>query len=58
MIARIAPLLDLEPRFDLPTADQLILAKAARKRSLTWSLPSPAPKDAGRSKRSGRVGVT
>jgi cell division protein FtsI (penicillin-binding protein 3) len=28
VIARIAPLLDLEPRFDLPTADQLILAKA------------------------------
>ena len=26
MIARIAPLLGLEPRFDLPTADQLILA--------------------------------
>ena len=28
VIARIAPLLDLEPRFDLPKADQLILAKA------------------------------
>jgi cell division protein FtsI (penicillin-binding protein 3) len=28
VIARIGPLLDLEPRFDLPTADQLILAKA------------------------------
>ena len=29
VIARIAPLLDLEPRFDLPKADQLILAKAS-----------------------------
>jgi cell division protein FtsI (penicillin-binding protein 3) len=28
VIARIAPLLDLEPRFDLPKADQLILANA------------------------------
>ena len=28
VIARIAPLLDLEPRFDLPKAEQLILAKA------------------------------
>ena len=28
VITRIAPLLDLEPRFDLPKADQLILAKA------------------------------
>jgi cell division protein FtsI (penicillin-binding protein 3) len=28
VIARIAPLLDIEPRFDLPKADQLILAKA------------------------------
>jgi len=28
VIARIAPLLDLEPRLDLPKADQLILAKA------------------------------
>jgi cell division protein FtsI (penicillin-binding protein 3) len=28
VIARIGPLLDLEPRFDLPKADQLILAKA------------------------------
>ena len=27
VIARIAPLLGLEPRFDLPPADQLILAK-------------------------------
>ena len=26
MIARIAPLLGIEPRFDLPPADQLILA--------------------------------
>ncbi len=28
VIARIAPLLDIAPRFDLPKADQLILAKA------------------------------
>ena len=28
VIARVAPLLDLEPRFDLPKADQLILARA------------------------------
>src|SRR5664279_1945560 len=28
VIARVAPLLDLTPRFDLPKADQLILAKA------------------------------
>ncbi len=28
VITRIGPLLDLEPRFDLPNADQLILAKA------------------------------
>ena len=28
VIKRVAPLLDLEPRFDLPKADQLILAKA------------------------------
>ena len=28
MIARIAPLLGLEPRFDLPPADKLILASA------------------------------
>ena len=27
VIARIAPLLGIEPRFDLPPADQLILAK-------------------------------
>ena len=32
VIARIAPLLDLEPRFDLPKADQLILAKAIESR--------------------------
>jgi cell division protein FtsI (penicillin-binding protein 3) len=32
VIARIAPLLDLEPRFDLPKADQLILAKATESR--------------------------
>jgi cell division protein FtsI (penicillin-binding protein 3) len=30
VIARIAPLLDIEPRFDLPKADQLILAKAGQ----------------------------
>jgi len=28
----VAPLLDLEPRFDLPKADQLILAKATESR--------------------------
>jgi cell division protein FtsI (penicillin-binding protein 3) len=27
VIARIAPMLGLEPRFDLPPAEQLILAK-------------------------------
>jgi cell division protein FtsI (penicillin-binding protein 3) len=32
VIARIAPLLDLEPRFDLPKADQLILARASESR--------------------------
>jgi len=32
VIARIGPLLDLEPRFDLPKADQLILAKATESR--------------------------
>ena len=32
VIARVAPLLDLEPRFDLPKADQLILAKATESR--------------------------
>ncbi len=32
VIARVAPLLDLEPRFDLPKADQLILAKASESR--------------------------
>ena len=32
VITRIAPLLDLEPRFDLPKADQLILAKATETR--------------------------
>jgi cell division protein FtsI (penicillin-binding protein 3) len=32
VIARVAPLLDLEPRFDLPKADRLILAKAAESR--------------------------
>jgi cell division protein FtsI (penicillin-binding protein 3) len=30
VIARIAPLLGIEPRFDLPPADQLILARVAR----------------------------
>jgi cell division protein FtsI (penicillin-binding protein 3) len=30
VIARIAPMLGIEPRFDLPPAEQLILAKAAR----------------------------
>ncbi len=32
VIARIAPLLDIVPRFDLPKADQLILAKATESR--------------------------
>ncbi len=32
VIARVAPLLGLEPRFDLPKADQLILAKAVESR--------------------------
>jgi cell division protein FtsI (penicillin-binding protein 3) len=32
VITRVAPLLDIEPRFDLPKADQLILAKAAETR--------------------------
>ncbi len=32
VISRIAPLLDLEPRLDLPKADQLILAKATESR--------------------------
>ncbi len=32
VIARVAPLLDLEPRFDLPKADRLILAKAVESR--------------------------
>ena len=30
VIARIAPMLGIEPRFELPSADQLILAKAPR----------------------------
>jgi cell division protein FtsI (penicillin-binding protein 3) len=32
VIARVAPLLDLEPRFDLPPADQLILANQVASR--------------------------
>ncbi|HEY5279882.1 MAG TPA: penicillin-binding protein 2 [Pseudolabrys sp.] len=32
VIARVAPLLDIEPRFDLPKADQLILANLATNR--------------------------
>jgi cell division protein FtsI (penicillin-binding protein 3) len=32
VIGRVAPLLGIEPRFDLPKADQLILAKAIEKR--------------------------
>jgi len=32
VIARVAPLLDIEPRFDLPKADQLILANLATSR--------------------------
>jgi hypothetical protein len=49
VITRIAPLLDLAPRFDLPKADQLILAKAPA------ALPLP---DKGRPATEGsRVGV-
>ena len=32
VIARIAPLLDIEPRFDLPKADQLMLVSAKETR--------------------------
>jgi hypothetical protein len=32
VIGRVAPLLGIEPRFDLPKADQLILAKAVESR--------------------------
>ena len=32
VIARIAPLLGIEPRFDLPTADRLILAHVTESR--------------------------
>jgi cell division protein FtsI (penicillin-binding protein 3) len=32
VIARIAPILGLEPRFDLPPADKLILAAAKEAR--------------------------
>ena len=32
VIARVAPLLDIEPRFNLPDADHLILAKATESR--------------------------
>jgi hypothetical protein len=32
VIARVAPLLDLKPRFDLPKADRLILANATETR--------------------------
>ena len=32
VVARVAPLLDIEPRFDLPDADHLILAKAVSSR--------------------------
>ncbi len=32
VIARIAPLLGIEPRFDLPPADRLILASAKESR--------------------------
>ena len=32
VMARVAPLLDIEPRFDLPDADHLILAKAVSSR--------------------------
>jgi cell division protein FtsI (penicillin-binding protein 3) len=42
VITRIAPLLDLAPRFDLPKADQLILAKASAPLSLPASERSAA----------------
>jgi cell division protein FtsI (penicillin-binding protein 3) len=32
VVARIAPLLGIEPRMDLPTADRLILASARESR--------------------------
>jgi cell division protein FtsI (penicillin-binding protein 3) len=32
VIARIAPLLGIQPRFDLPPADQLILASSTASR--------------------------
>jgi len=32
VIARVAPLLGLEPRFELPKSDQLILASARESR--------------------------
>jgi cell division protein FtsI (penicillin-binding protein 3) len=38
VIARIAPLLDIAPRFDLPKADQLILAKPIERRELRAAL--------------------
>ena len=49
MIARVAPLLELEPRFDLPQADQLILANGDRK--------SVSRLNAGRAAHSARVRV-
>ena len=49
VITRIAPLLDLAPRFDLPKADQLILAKA--------SAPLPAPEKARSTAEGSGLGV-
>jgi cell division protein FtsI (penicillin-binding protein 3) len=51
VIARIAPLLGLEPRYDLPPADQLILASAKGSRSADQSArearaANPPPKEA------------
>ena len=39
VIARIAPLLGIEPRFDLAPADKLILASAGRKAAQTEPFP-------------------
>ncbi len=43
VIARIGPLLDLEPRFDLPKADQLILAKAVAPEAPAARRPAAEP---------------
>jgi cell division protein FtsI (penicillin-binding protein 3) len=51
VIARVAPLLGLEPRYDLPPADQLILPfikgpRVANASSKETRRPDPSPKDA------------